>query len=458
MSKIFSVIDIETSGGCPNNERIIEIAIIKTDGKKILDRFSSLVFPEKRIPTFITGLTGITNEMLENAPKFFEIAAKIVEMTKDTVFVAHNVNFDYSFVKNEFQSLGYKYSLNTLCTLSLSRRLLKGHKSYSLGKICNDLGIVINGRHRAEGDALATVELLKIIYNTDNELYNGANIIGYSIKGLNPILDLKKVDNLSQNCGVYYFYNENGELIYIGKSKNIRSRVMTHLRNEKSSKEINLRSSIADISYEECSWELIALLKESCEIKQHKPQFNKQQRRTIHNWGVFENTDSQGYINFYIDKQDCTDEPCLKAFSSKKSAVEALFRMCEEHKLCQKLCGLYQSAGACFGYGLKECNGACCGEESQHDYNKRAMALIKKFSIMYENALLVHDDKLKHQISVVQVENGKYKGYGSFFYENDVSTEELKNCIKKYPDNRDTKHIICNYLKNKKDFVVVKNH
>ncbi len=457
MSKLFSVIDIETSGGSPNNEKIIEIAIIKTDGNKILESYCSLVYPEKRIPPFISGLTGITNEMLEGAPKFFEIAAKIVEITKDTVFVAHNVNFDYSFVKKEFQSLGYKFSLNTLCTLSLSRRLLKSHKSYSLGNICKDLGIEIVGRHRAEGDALATVELFKILYNTDKDLYNGANIHGYSVKGLNPALDLKIIDTLPQTCGVYYFYDENNELIYIGKSNNIRSRVMTHLRNEKSSKEINLRSSIAEISYEECSWELIALLKESHEIKIHKPGFNKQQRRTIHNWGIFNYTDSNGYINFNIEKLENSEDICLKAFSSKKSTVEALFSMCEEYGLCQKLCGLYQSAGACFGYGLNECQGACCGNETPEDYNKRANKLIKKFSIAFENALLVNDNKLNKQISVVQIENGKYKGYGSFAYDNEVNTEELRNCIKAYPDNRDTKQIITNYLKTKKDFVVVKD-
>lgn len=169
---MYTVIDIETTGGSNNSGKITEIAIFVFDGEKITDSFVTLVNPECYIPPFISNLTGITNEMVAHAPKFYEIARKIVEITANKIFVAHNVGFDYNFIKKEFHDLGYNFNRKTVCTVVLSRKLFPGHSSYSLGKICNDLDININGRHRAEGDALATVELFRrlLIKHQQNEL------------------------------------------------------------------------------------------------------------------------------------------------------------------------------------------------------------------------------------------------------------------------------------------------
>lgn len=160
---MYAIIDIETTGNTYKSGKITEIAIFIHDGFEIVDSFSSLINPECYISDFITRLTGIDNEMVRQAPRFYEVARKVVEMTKDTVFVAHNVNFDYKFIQEEFIRLGYDYQRKTMCTVRMGRKYLPGHKSYSLGKLCSELGISINGRHRAAGDALATVKVFEMI-------------------------------------------------------------------------------------------------------------------------------------------------------------------------------------------------------------------------------------------------------------------------------------------------------
>jgi len=160
---LYAIIDIETTGKAANAGKITEIAIFIHNGFEITDSYTSLINPECYIPGFITNLTGIDNEMVKNAPRFYEVARKIVEITQDKVFVAHNVSFDYKFIQAEFRQLGYDYQRKTMCTVRMGRKFLPGYKSYSLGKICDELGISINGRHRAAGDALATVKLFELI-------------------------------------------------------------------------------------------------------------------------------------------------------------------------------------------------------------------------------------------------------------------------------------------------------
>lgn len=174
---MYAIVDIETTGGSSQFEKITEIAIYQHDGKEITGEFISLVNPERNIPYFITNLTGITNEMVEDAPRFYEIAKKIIELTEGRTFVAHNAHFDYSFIRQEYKSLGFNFKRSILDTVALGRKLLPGHSSYSLGNICRDLNININGRHRAGGDALATVRLLEILIAKDIEL----NEIGSSL-------------------------------------------------------------------------------------------------------------------------------------------------------------------------------------------------------------------------------------------------------------------------------------
>jgi DNA polymerase-3 subunit epsilon len=262
---MYAIIDIETTGGSARSEKITEIAVYQHDGEKITDEFVTLINPERNIPYFITNLTGITNEMVEDAPRFYEIAKKIVELTEGRTFVAHNVRFDYSFIREEFKSLGFNFKRSLLDTVSLSRKLIPGHKSYSLGNICKDLRISINGRHRAAGDALATVKLFEILMAKDME-FSGSKpglIKNTKVSKLNPKLEPNKIDSIPDEPGVYYFYNEKGDLIYIGKSRNLQQRVSTHLSNNTTNRSMEMRDLIADIDWELTGSELIALLKES---------------------------------------------------------------------------------------------------------------------------------------------------------------------------------------------------
>lgn len=178
---MFSIIDIETTGNSYKYGKITEIAIYQHNGQQITDSFTTLINPEIDIPFFITELTGIDNLMVKDAPRFYEVARKIVEMTQGRTFIAHNVSFDYKFIQQEFARLGYDYKRKTMCTVQLSRKLLPGHKSYSLGKICAELGIEINGRHRAAGDALATVKLFEILLEKHAELETPQNKLNFRL-------------------------------------------------------------------------------------------------------------------------------------------------------------------------------------------------------------------------------------------------------------------------------------
>ncbi|HOY39324.1 MAG TPA: exonuclease domain-containing protein [Bacteroidales bacterium] len=455
MNQRFAIIDVETTGGSAGQDKITEIAIVVTDGEQIVEQFSSLVNPECMIPAYIVGLTGITNEMVENAPCFYQLARKIVELTENTIFVAHNAAFDYNFIRCEFLRLGYKFRREQLCTVKMSRKLIPGLPSYSLGNLCEKLGIVINNRHRAEGDAVATYHLFKLLYKIDREQYSGKNMQGFSTKGLNRNLDIATLKALPEAAGVYYFYNENTDLIYIGKSKNIYRRVITHLNNETTSKGVQLKSEIAGVSFELTGSELIALLKESCEIKRNKPRYNKAQRRTKHQWGLYYDVNENGYLQFSIRKNDDGYDVPLDSFVSQGAAKDNLFSLCNEYSLCQKHCGLYQSAGACFYHALGDCRGACIGEEPAESYNDRATQVLKRYGLENENIFIVTSGRNEEEIGVVSVKNGKYMGYGFCDIQHQNNPELLSDCIASYPDNRDARQIIRTYLKTNRDYRLI---
>ena len=445
---MYAIVDIETTGGSARLERITEIAVYVHDGKRIVDEYSTLVNPERNIPYFITALTGISNEMVEDAPRFFEVAKKIVEITEGNIFVAHNARFDYSFIRQEFSMLGYNFKRPLLDTVSLSRKLLPGHKSYSLGNLCKDLGIEIRGRHRASGDALATVRLMELLLEKDSEHKNGGLVKNRKASRLNPALDMQKIADLPEEPGIYYFHNESGDIIYVGKSRNLYQRVNTHLSNNTSSREMEMRSMIADISWERTGSELVALLLESAEIKTRKPLFNRAQRRTGFRWGIYSFTDENGYIRFeYRNVKD--DAIPLALFSSKENVRAKLEQVILEYNLCQKLCGMYETTGQCFHRQVSLCRGACCGEEEPGTYNKRALQAIDEFVFRERNFFIIDHGRDSEERSAVKIVNGKYAGYG-YFNINDMGfgLTALHDCIRNASDNRDIQVIIKGYLKN----------
>ncbi|CEN48182.1 conserved hypothetical protein [Capnocytophaga canimorsus] len=256
---MYAILDIETTGGQYNQEGITEIAIYQFDGHQVTDQFISLINPEREIQPFVVKLTGINNQMLRNAPKFFEVAKRIVEITEGCTLVAHNASFDYRILQTEFRRLGYDFKRETLCTVELSQQLLPEKESYSLGKLTRSLGIPVSQRHRASGDAMATVKLFKYLLEKDS----GKNIITQWVKNLKndelPIRLIKIVEELPERVGVYYVHNKSGSIVYVGKDKNIKRRVNQHFTSS-AKRDVLLQKNVHTITYEETGTELIARL------------------------------------------------------------------------------------------------------------------------------------------------------------------------------------------------------
>ena len=449
---MYAIIDIETTGGSARLEKITEIAIYIHDGEKITEEYTTLINPERNIPYFITSLTGISNEMVEDAPRFYEVARRIVELTEGKTFVAHNARFDYSFLRQEFGMLGYNFQRPLLDTVSLSRKLMPGHRSYSLGNLCNDLGIEINGRHRASGDAIATVRLFEMLLEKDRETNPGNKglIRNRKASKLHPALDISKVGSIPEEPGVYFFYNEAGDVIYVGKSGNLFQRVNTHLSNNTTARSMEMRDMIADVSWEKTGNELIALLLESYEIKAGKPLFNRAQRRTGFRWGIYSYRDENDYLRLEY-RRATDDEVPLSVFTSREKARAKLEQIIETYSLCQKLCGMYDTEGACFHRQVSLCRGACCGEESAGDYNARALMALDEFIFTGRNFFIIDRGRDCEERSAIKIMNGKYVGFG-FFNINDVGfgLTAIHECIKNAQDNNDIQVIIKGYLRRHK--------
>lgn len=438
---MYAIIDIETTGLNARKDRITEVAIYIHDGEKIVESFESLVNPECRIPYHITSLTGISNKMVAEAPYFYEIAKRIVELTDGKIFVAHNASFDYNFIRCEFKRLMYDYSRRTLCTKKLSRKLMPGIKSYGLGNLANILNLKNPARHRAAGDALTTVHLLEHLMNIEQKVEE------ISLKGLNSNLSAEEIKSLPEVPGVYYFHDESGNIIYIGKSVNIKSRVMSHFSNNDHKREIELRERTASVTYELTGSDLVASLLESAEIKRHKPVFNRSLRRSMFQYGLFSYTGQDGYIHLTVEAIKGDKLP-LTSYGTRKEGMGHLQRILDEFNLCQKLCGLYSSTGGCFDHHMGICHGACVGAESPSNYNDRVIDAIGKYTYKNKNFFIVDDGRFDHECSVVKVENGRYCGFGYVILDeiNDRSGI-LHDIIKPFEDNRDAHVIIRGYLR-----------
>ncbi|MEI6677237.1 MAG: exonuclease domain-containing protein [Mariniphaga sp.] len=441
---MYAIIDIETTGTSSSYGKITEIAIILHNGESVSETFTTLINPECNIPWNITRLTGITNEMVSSAPKFYEVARKIIELTAGTIFVAHNATFDYSFVKEEFKRLGYDFKRKTICTVKLSRKLLPGHLSYSLGKICADLGIEITDRHRAIGDALATTKLFEKLL-IQNSLLESTLFVNQTYS-----LPPEKIAAIPAKTGIYYFYDTQGNIIYIGKSKDIHQRVLTHLSNSQTKKAMEMRDKIADVSWEITGSELVALLFESSEIKKHKPLYNRSQRRSAFNYGLFSYEDPEGYIHLIINKIE-EDKIPLTTFHFHQEGIEYLHKLVEKYALCKKLCNLDNSNGGCFNAQLHHCNGACTGLEQPSDYNIRVGKSIKGLQYRSPNFFVIDQGRTNNEKSIVKIANGRFAGFGYLSTDFSIAhADSLHDCIEKRNDNRDIQVIISGYLKRSK--------
>ena len=452
---MYAILDIETTGGQFNEEGITEIAIYKYDGHEIVDQFISLINPEIPIQPFVVKLTGINNAMLRSAPKFFEVAKRIIEITQDCIIVAHNSSFDFRILRTEFRRLGYNFEAKTLCTVELAKVLIPDQPSYSLGKLVRTLGIPMADRHRASGDALATVKLFKMLLDKDLEkVILKEHIKTEVIKGIaSKLLDI--IESLPSKTGTYYIHNEKGDLIYIGKSRNIKKRINQHFTGT-TVKCKKIQTEVFTVTYNETGSELIALLKESEEIKINKPILNRAQRKSIFQWALYQEFDNNGYLNLKLQKADGRKKE-ITSFSTLQEGKNALFRISADYHLCQKLTGLYETKSECFQYKIKECDGACTGKISAGEYNSRVQEFINKHSFENQNMVLIDRGRTINERSAILIENGIYKGYAFYDLNYQINNIEiLKKIIIPMQNNRDTRNIIQSHIRKSKTLKIKK--
>ncbi|MBN2669294.1 MAG: GIY-YIG nuclease family protein [Bacteroidales bacterium] len=450
----FAIVDIETTGGNAVTGKITEVAIFVYQNGEIIDSLESLINPEQNIPYFIASLTGIDNAMVANSPRFFELAKAIIKITEETIFVAHNVNFDYGFFKEEFKQLGYDYQRKTLDTVQLARKILPGHSSYSLGKLCQSVGLNIENRHRASGDAKATVELFDLLVKT-NALQVEKALTKHQLRYEHPFLSAKTVDALPETSGIYCFKNSEEQIIYIGKSINIRQRVISHLNNTATKKNLRMLDEIKDIGFRETGSELIALLEESNAIKLHKPKYNRMLTKSKFSFGLIWYYNDFGYICFKLERIGKSTDVPLITFSTLKQGKQIVDSLCVKYSLCRKLCGLDDSAGACFYHPIGECKGACVNKETHSDYNSRAIKVVQKFAFQEDHFIIIDRGRNEKEKSVVYIKASSY--YGHAYVSSDLinNIELLKAKIPKLDNNRDTQRIVSSYMNKHPEIQVI---
>ena len=442
---LYSIIDIETTGGHASGNRIIEIAIFNFDGENIVDTYQTLINPERRIPPFISSLTGITDEMVADAPVFRDVAKEILSFTNESIFVAHNVNFDYTFVKKELAAIEIPFNRPKLCTVRLSRKIFPGLPSYSLGNLCGSLSIDIKDRHRATGDAAATTQLLHKLLLNDTENFIGKSLKPNSLETLLPAhLPREQFDSLPDVAGVYYFHDAKGKVIYVGKAINIKKRIISHFSGKQQSiKSQQFMNAIHGASFETCGSELLALLLESSEIKKYWPVYNRIQKFSEKNYGIYQYEDSSGYLRFSIAPITKQHKPVV-SFRSIGEARQFLLQKVEEHELCHRRSGL-QTANCS---EIVQCL-VCNGRISIGAYNTKIESALLSFDDNKRTYVIKQSGRYVGEYAVVLVEAGKYLGYG--YVPDDItatSLEELKPFVNGHTDNQDIQKILAMYMRS----------
>lgn len=454
---MFAIVDIETCGPkfAYQKGRIIDICILVHDGISVVDKFSTLINPDCHIGSFYTNLSGITNEMVKDAPRFHEVAKEILNYTEGKIFVAHNSAFDYNFIKDEFASLGFRFKRDTLCTVRLSRKLLPGKTSYSLGNLCASIGIEIKNRHRAEGDAVATAELLNLLLQlkTQSKEYKTKSVTQIMTTRIDAI---KKyiLDKLPETCGVYYFLNKQGDIIYIGKSVNMYSRAQSHFNNDLKKSKVML-NDLYQVDFNETGSELIALLHESAEIKKHKPFYNRQRKKDVFTHTIDFYEDEQGILNLKIVPFDESKKRVL-AFTSYSSTRERLEQWIDRKELCLQYTGLTSESSVCFNHQLKKCRGICAGIEQVETYNERVRELLQEFTFPNPNFLIVERGRHAEEKAFVFIHQYQYAGYGyideSAQILNAHDVHSFLSGKSQHPDDHD---IVLSWLNQKRRHIVL---
>jgi DNA polymerase-3 subunit epsilon len=443
---MYAIVDIETTGGFAQANGITEICIHVFDGESVAEIYHTLINPQQPIPYYIQSMTGITNEMVADAPLFRDVAAKIYELLQDKIFVAHNVNFDYSFIKAQLAA--HQFNLNTrkLCTVRLSRKIFPGFPSYSLGNLCHSLGITINDRHRAGGDSEATVKVFQLLLQHDKESVIHKSLLrGSKEQLLPPHVPKEDFEQLPYTPGVYYFHNDKGKIIYVGKAKNIRYRVNSHFSNNSQSRQKqNFLRFTHRISFQPCATELMAQILESTEIKKLWPSFNFSQKNAESVYGIFQYDDQNGYYRLAIEKNRKQLNP-LYSFHYLSDGYSVLRKLSKTYQLCPKLCFLQTDSDRCEGIHEGCCYGACEKQETAETYNKRVIAAIDSFSAQPSFAIVDSGLSAEEQ-SCILVWEGKFYGMGYIPTDLQVNDpEQLKDLITPYKENLFIRNIVNGY-------------
>ncbi|MGB0430728.1 MAG: exonuclease domain-containing protein, partial [Bacteroidia bacterium] len=437
---MFCIVDIETTGGNSKRHQIIEIGACLHNGEQVLDTFHTHINPGVSVPPFITRLTGITNQMVENAPAFSDIADDLYDFLDGNIFIAHNVSFDYHFIKNHFGALDIQYNSNRLCTVRLSRKIIPGLPSYSLGNICKSLKIHIKGRHTALGDAEATAKLFSILVQQDK---NG--VIEKSTKRnsreslLPPNLDKAIFDSLPEQQGIYYFLNKKKKPIYIGKSKNIKSRVVGHFSTGSTTREkLRFIDDIYGIETKLCSNDLITDLTECHEIKKHWPKHNREYKKRSQIYGVYQYIDARGFVRYHVNKVLLKSKPLL-VFGDYSTAYQYVKDLTIEFELCPKLTGLQKQGDKCMCNENGSCQSACGQIQNDFDYKEKTNRSLEQILRSKETYIIVDEGFSEDEKSIVLVKNGRYMGYG--YTKSEVSINNFNTLLDQIEPRKPTQDI-----------------
>lgn len=443
---MYAIVDIETTGSYAAANGITEISIHVHDGNTVIEKFESLINPRQPIPYYIQAMTGINDKMVANAPTFEMIAEKIHTLLHDKIFIAHNVNFDYSFINAHLKECGFDLNSKKLCTVRLSRKIFPGFPSYSLGRLCQSLGIIINDRHRAGGDTEATVKVFELLLQHDKEQHIQKSLQRNSKEAiLPPNVPKEHFNKLPYTPGIYYFHNEKGKVVYVGKANNIRYRVNSHFSNNSESRQKqNFMQHVHAISYQTCGTELMSCILESTEIKKRWPVFNSSQKRWEDVYGIFSYEDQNGYQRLAIDKNRKRLHP-VYTFHYLVDGHAIIRKLIKDFNLCPKLCFLQKDTGPCEGMNEGYCYGACKQKETAASYNER----VKKAcdSLRAQPSFAIVDKGLNDEDkSCILVWEGTFYGMGYIPADAQITNpDSLKEYLTTYKENSFIRNLVNGY-------------
>lgn len=445
---MFAIVDIETTGGYAANNDITEVAIVLYDGQNITDRYETLIQPRQAIPRHIQALTGITPALVAGAPHFEAVAGRIASLLKGRIFVAHNVNFDYSFLKHHLHEAGEELDSPRICTVRLTRKVFPGLASYSLGNLCRHFGIANAQRHRAGGDATATTQLLELLLQNNAQPHIDAFVKKRAKEqSLPPHLPPEAVEQLPYSAGVYYFHDQKGRVVYVGKAKNLKYRVRSHFTHNGTGRQRqDFLRNVCQVTYQECGTELMAFILENIEIRRLWPAFNQSQKKFTATYGLYVFQDQAGYQRIAIEKQKKQLRP-LYTFNLLEEGKRMLQLLIKAHQLCPRLCFLETGAGSCEAHEKGQCGGACVQLEPAIAYNERVEAAITALEEALPSFVVLDAGLAAREQSCILVEKGRFFGMGYLPAGTALpDLETLKQQLVPYPENDYIRGLIYTYV------------